>query len=85
VDELLEEGFTLRFTDTYWVKGAAVFACQDRQTWDWLQSKVPEVKASEGCRIKMVSLEVLHTFKRLTAWSPSFPADTEFFLQCVHL
>jgi hypothetical protein len=37
VDELPEEGFTFRLTDTYWAKGTAPVACQDQATRDWLQ------------------------------------------------
>ena len=29
VDELPEEGFTLRLVDSYWAKGAAIMVCHD--------------------------------------------------------
>ena len=34
VDELPEEGFTLRLVDSYWAKGAAIMVCHDELTKD---------------------------------------------------
>jgi len=48
VDELPEEGFTPRFIDTYWNRGAAIVVCQDEETRDCLASKVPTLTAWEG-------------------------------------
>jgi hypothetical protein len=41
-------GFTPRPIDTYWTKGAAIVICQDEETTDWLDSKVPTLSAWEG-------------------------------------
>jgi hypothetical protein len=77
VDKLPEEGFTHRLTDTYWAKGTAIVVCQNEETRDWLGSKVPTLKASEGCRLKMVGLDTLPTYKRVVAWFPGPLEDTE--------
>jgi hypothetical protein len=68
VDELPEEGFTPRFIDTYWNRGAAIVVCQDEETRDCLASKVPTLTAWEGSRIKMVGLDALSAYKRVVAW-----------------
>jgi hypothetical protein len=64
VDGLPEEGFTPKPTDTYWAKGAAIMACEDEETRNWLGSNVSTLKAWDGSRLKMVDLEALPTYKR---------------------
>jgi hypothetical protein len=36
---------------------------QDEETRDWLGSKVPNLKAWKGTRLKMVGLDALPTYK----------------------
>jgi hypothetical protein len=43
VDELPEEGFTLRLVDSYWAKGAAIMVRYNQQTKDWLAARVPSL------------------------------------------
>ena len=81
VDELPEEGFTPRFIDTYWTKGAAVVVCQDEGTRDWLASKVPTPTVLEGPRPKMVGPDTLPTYKKVVAWFPGPVEDTGLYLQ----
>ena len=81
VDELPEEGFTPRLIDTYWTRGAAIMVCQDKETRDWLASKVPTLTAWEGCRLKMVGLDALSTYKRVVAWFPGPVEDTGRYFQ----
>ena len=47
--ELPEEEFTPR--PTYWAKEVAIMVCQDKETRDWLGSKVPTLTAWEGSRL----------------------------------
>jgi hypothetical protein len=61
VDELPEEGILPRLVDSYWAKGAAVMACHDEQTKDWLAARVPTLAAWEGSRLTTVGLEALPT------------------------
>lgn len=77
VDELPEEGFTPKLLDTYWTKGAVVAVCQDEETRDWLGKEVPNMKAWEGSRLRMVGLEALPTYKRVVGWFPGPVEDTE--------
>jgi hypothetical protein len=71
VDEHPEEGFAPRLVESYWVKGAAIMACQDEQTRDWLAAGVPTLVAWEGSRLKKV-----------VAWFPGPAEDTErYFLR----
>jgi hypothetical protein len=72
VDGLPEEGFTPRLIDIYWTKGAAVVVCQDKETRDWLASSVPNLKAWEGSKLKVVGLEALPTYRIVLAWLPGF-------------
>ena len=51
--------------------------CQDVPTKDWLTSKVPNLEAWEGSRLKVVGLDALPTFKRVAAWFPGPMKDTE--------
>lgn len=51
MDELPEEEFTPRLIDTYWTKGAAIMVRQDEENRERLGSKVPTLKAWEGCRL----------------------------------
>jgi hypothetical protein len=74
VDGLLEEGFTPRLVDSYWSKGAAIMVFQDTDTRDWLERKAPTMAAWEGCRLKVVGLDALPTYKRVVAWLPG-PAE----------
>jgi len=67
VDELPEEGFTPRLTDTYWIKGAATVVCQDEETKDRLAGKVPTLTALEGSRLKMMGVDALPPYKRVVA------------------
>lgn len=78
MDELPEEGFTPRLTDTYWTKGAAIMICQDE---DCLAVKVPTLAAWEGSRLKMVGLEALPTYKRVVAWFTGTVGDNEHYFQ----
>ena len=68
VDELPEEEFTPRLTDTYWTKGVAIVVCQDEEIKDRLAGKVPTLTALEGSRLKMMGLDALPTHKRVVAW-----------------
>ena len=79
VNELSEEGFTPKLIDTYWAKGAAIVLCQDKETQDWLQSKVPVMKAWEGCM-----LEVFLSYKTVVAWFLGLLEDTECLFQRLH-
>jgi len=81
VDELPEEGFTPKLIDTYWTRGAAIMVCQDKETRDWLASKVPTLTAWEGSRLKMVGLGALSTYKRVVAWFPGPVEDTGRYFQ----
>ena len=71
MDELPEEGFIPRLTDTYWTKGAANVVCQDEETKDWLAGKVQTPTAWEGSRLKMACLDALPTCKRVVAKLPA--------------
>jgi len=64
-DELPEEGFTPRPVDSYWAKGAAIIVCHDEMTKDWLDARVPILAAWEGCRLKIMGLDALPTYKRV--------------------
>jgi hypothetical protein len=44
--------------------------CQDEETRDWLDSKVPTLTAWEGSRLKMMGQDALPTYKRVVAWFP---------------
>ena len=77
MDELPEEGFTPRLTDSYWAKGAAIMVCQDVPTMVWLTSKVPTLEGWEGSRLNVVGLDALPTFKRVAAWFPGPVEDME--------
>ena len=81
VDELPEEGFTPRLKDMYWKKGPAIVVCLDEGTRDWLASKVPNLRAWEGSRLKMVGLDALPKYKRVAAWFPGPVEDTRWYLQ----
>jgi hypothetical protein len=76
VDELPEEGLTPGLVDSYWTKGAAIMVCQDQETCDWLTGSVPNMRAWEGSRLKVVGLEALPTFKSVAAWIPGPMEDT---------
>jgi hypothetical protein len=80
VDELPEEGFTPRLVHSYLTKGAAIMVCQDEATRDWLTSRVPNLEAWEGSRLKIVGLDALPSFKRVAAWFPGPVEDTEQYL-----
>jgi hypothetical protein len=67
VDELPEEGITPKLADSYWSKGAAIMACQDEPTKDWLAAKVPTLAAWEGSKFKVVGMDALPTYKRVVA------------------
>jgi len=69
VDELPEEGFTPRLTDTYWTRGAAIMVCQDKETRDWLASKVPKLGRAVGSRWWVWML-----FLPTKEWWPGFQA-----------
>jgi hypothetical protein len=77
VDELPEEGFTPGLVDSYWAKGAAIMICQDQETCDWLTRSVPNMRAWEGSRLKVVGLEALRTFERVATWIPGPLGDTD--------
>jgi hypothetical protein len=81
VDGLPEEGFTPQLLDTYWSKGAAIMVCQERETCDWFAASVPTLTAWEGSRFKVVEMDALPVFKRVTAWFPGPPEDTETLFQ----
>jgi hypothetical protein len=68
VDELPEEGFTPRVSDSYWAKGAAIMVCDDKATREWLATKVPTLAAYLGSQPKLVGLEDLLTYRRVVAW-----------------
>jgi hypothetical protein len=84
VDGLCEEGFTPRLVDTYWAKGAAIMVCQDQETCDWLARVVLTLTAMQGSRLKIVVLDALPTFKRVTAWFPGPVEDTEMLFRRLH-
>jgi len=44
--------------------------CQDEETRDWLDSKVPTLTTWEGSTLKMMGLDTLPTYKRVVAWFP---------------
>ena len=67
--------------DTYWAKGAAIMVCQDKETRDWLGSKVPTLKAWKGYRLKMVGLDALPTYKIVVACFLGPQEDTECYFQ----
>jgi hypothetical protein len=50
---------------------------QYQETCEWLARSVPTLKAWEGSRLKIVGLDALPTFKRVTAWFPCPVKDTE--------
>jgi hypothetical protein len=54
--------------------------CQDKETWDWLWSNVPGMKAWEGCR-----LEVFVPYKRVAAWFLGPTEDMERLFQHLFL
>jgi len=84
VDGLPEKGFTPRLIDMYWKKGAANVVCQDKETRDWLANNIPTLRACEGSRLKMVSLEALPTYKRVLAWLLGPVEDMGQYLQPLH-
>ena len=55
--------------------------CQDEETRDWLDSKVPTLTASEGSRLKMMGLDFLPTYKRVAAWFPGPVEDIGRYFQ----
>ena len=67
VDELPDEGFTPRLVNSYRVKGAAIIVCQYESTRDWLAARVPTLAAGEGFRLKIVRLDALVTYERVSA------------------
>jgi hypothetical protein len=67
VDELPEEGFTPRLVDSYLTKGEAIMVCQDDAMRDWLPSRVPNLEAWEGSRLKVVGLYALPSRGRLVS------------------
>ena len=75
VDELPEEGFP-RHVNIFWTKGAAVVVCQDEETRAWLASHIPNLRAREDSRLKMVGLDAIPTYKRVAAWFPGPVEDT---------
>ena len=77
VDELPDEGFTPELVDSYWSKGAAILVCHDDLTKHWMAAKTPLMQAWEGCRLKMVELDALLTYRRVVAWFPGPVEDTE--------
>jgi hypothetical protein len=46
--------------------------------------KIPNLKAWEGSRLKMVGLDALPSCKRVVAWCPGPMEDTEHYFQQVH-
>jgi hypothetical protein len=76
-DELPEGGFTPQLLDTYWSKGAAIMVCQDQDTCDWFAGSAPTLTAWEGARFKVVGMDALPVFKRVSAWFPGPPGATE--------
>ena len=84
MDVLPEEGFTLRFIDSYWTKEAPIMICQDKETRDWLAAKVPILTAWEGSRLKMVGLNALPTYKRVVAWFLCPVEDRQHYFQWLH-
>jgi hypothetical protein len=80
-DGLPEEGFTMQLLDTYWSKGAATMVCQDQDTCDRFARLAPTLMAWEGSRFKVVEMDALPVFKRVTAWFPGPPEDTETLFQ----
>ena len=81
MDGVPEENFTPRLIDMYWTKGAAVVVCLGEETRDWLASNIPNLRAREGSRIKMVGLDALPTYKRVVAWFTNPVKDTGRYLQ----
>jgi len=77
VDELPEEGFTPRLVDSNEAKWAAIMACHDKLTKDWLASRVSTLEAWEGSRIKIVGLDAFPTYKRVAAWFLGPVEETE--------
>jgi hypothetical protein len=67
--------------DSYWDKGAAIMVCQDQETCDWQTGSVPNIRAWEGSRLKVVSMETLTIFKRFAAWITGPVEDTNTALQ----
>jgi hypothetical protein len=84
VDELPEEGFDPRLVDSYWSKGAAIMACQDKDIGEWLAVKVPTLVAWEDSRLKMVGLDALPTYNRVVAWFLGPVEDMERYFQQLH-
>jgi hypothetical protein len=76
-DGLPEEGFTLQLLNAYWSKRAVIMVCQDQETCDWFARSAPTLTAWEGSRFKLVEMDALPIFKRITAWFPGPPDDTE--------
>jgi hypothetical protein len=76
MDELPEEGFAPQALRYVLGKRGCHFGSKDKQTWDWLGSKVPTLKAWEGSRLKTVGLEALSTYKRVVDWSLGPVEDT---------
>jgi hypothetical protein len=77
VDGLPEEGLTLQLLNAYWSKGVMIMVCQDQETCDWLARSVPTLTAWEGSRFKVVEMDALPTFKRVTALFLDPLEDTE--------
>jgi hypothetical protein len=75
VDGLPDEGFTLQLLDAYWSNGAAIMVCQDQEACDWFARSAPTLTALEGSRFKVVEMDALSIFKRVTAWFPGPPED----------
>jgi hypothetical protein len=70
VDELPEGGFIPGLVDSYWSRTAAILACHDEMTKNWLAAKTPIMEAWEGSRLKVVEIDTLLTYKRVVAWFP---------------
>jgi hypothetical protein len=68
VDGYPEEGFTHRLIEMYWTKGVAIVVCLDEVTRGLLTSNIPNLRAWEGSRLKMVDLDAFPTFKRVVSW-----------------
>jgi hypothetical protein len=76
VHGLPEEGFTPRFIDMYWTKGAAVVVCLNEETGDWLANNIQNPRAWECSRLKMVDINVVRIYKRVVASLPGPVEDT---------
>jgi hypothetical protein len=63
------------------LRGAAIMVCQDREICDWFAGSAPTLTAWEGSKFKVVEMDALPVFKRVTAWFPGPPEDTETLFQ----